>query len=56
MSLIHGRHLYLKWTATNSGTDVCVPVTDIAGNVQPETADWNKKGYGYNDIQKYEFM
>lgn len=47
------RRWYLKWTATNSGTfDICVRATDAAGNVQPEKADWNKKGYGYNAIHK----
>ncbi|NOV02261.1 sulfite oxidase [Paenibacillus planticolens] len=47
------RRWCLKWTATNSGTyDISVRATDAAGNVQPEIADWNEKGYGYNAIQK----
>ncbi|MBD0381354.1 sulfite oxidase [Paenibacillus sedimenti] len=41
-----------KWTVTSSGTyDVKVRATDAAGHIQPERADWNEKGYGYNAIQ-----
>lgn len=47
------RRWCLKWEITNSGTyDIWVRALDSAGNTQPETADWNEKGYGYNAIQK----
>jgi DMSO/TMAO reductase YedYZ molybdopterin-dependent catalytic subunit len=47
------RRWRFKWAATNSGTyDICIRATDVAGNIQPETPDWNVKGYGYNAIQK----
>ncbi|WP_338111659.1 sulfite oxidase [Paenibacillus aceris] len=47
------RRWCLKWDLTKPGTyDICVRATDAAGNVQPELADWNLNGYGYNAIQK----
>ncbi|CAG7635836.1 sulfite oxidase [Paenibacillus allorhizosphaerae] len=49
------RRWCLKWTVTKSGTyEIRVRAVDAAGYAQPETADWNKKGYGYNAVQKIQ--
>ena len=34
---------------------VCSRATDAEGNIQPEIATWNRKGYQMNAIQPVEF-
>jgi len=43
------------WEAAGRGTYfIMARATDVTGNTQPLAPDWNKKGYGYNAIQKIQ--
>lgn len=47
------RRWFLRWKVTKSGTyEIRVRAVDAAGHMQPETPDWNIKGYGYNAVHK----
>ncbi len=48
------RWCYL-WGADQKGTfSMMARAVDLLGNTQPVRPDWNKKGYGYNAIQKIQ--
>jgi hydroxyacylglutathione hydrolase len=52
---VHDRHYWRRWeviTRVERGeTNIRARATDLAGRTQPETPDWNRRGYGNNAIQ-----
>jgi hypothetical protein len=45
----------LEMELASGSHTVCSRATDAEGNIQPETATWNRKGYQMNAIQPVEF-
>ncbi|RSD26217.1 sulfite oxidase [Mesobacillus subterraneus] len=43
---------YTAELASGKEYHITVRATDSAGNIQPDEAIWNKKGYGYNGVMK----
>jgi sulfane dehydrogenase subunit SoxC len=47
------RRWTFNWDATEPGDyELCVRATDAAGNVQPDSPDWNLEGVQNNAIQR----
>ncbi|WP_353737032.1 hypothetical protein [Bacillus sp. CMF12] len=47
---------HLDWEAYKGEHTILVRASDSEGNLQPIKPYWNRKGYGYNAVQKIKIQ